>query len=206
MLNVGTVAEADALLKARFARLTGEEEVALGAALGRVLARDISARADVPDFVRATVDGYAVCAADTFGASESIPALLTCVGEVRMGEAAVFALLPGQCAAVPTGGELPAGADAMVMLEYTEDFGAGTVAIERPTAPGQHVVFAGDDVKRDEIVLGAGTRVADKEIGVLAALGIARVPVMKRPRVTVISTGDELVPAGETPTHAQVRS
>lgn len=205
MLHVMTLQEANALLTRRFPGVTAEEEIPLACASGRVLAQDIVAKADVPGFVRATVDGYAVRAADTFGCSESIPALLTQIGEARMGEPAALTLLPGQCAAVPTGGELPRHADAMVMLEETDDFGGGTVAVMKPSAPGRHLVFAGDDVHAGDVVLRAGARIRQKDIGVLAALGYAHVPVRRMPRVAVLSTGDELVGVSETPVRGQVR-
>lgn len=205
MLHVISLEASVAMLQQRFDRVTEPEEVPLSSAVGRALAEDVAARADVPDFVRSTVDGYAVHAEDTFGCSESIPALLRSMGEVRMGSGAPFSLESGRCVAVPTGGELPAGADAMVMVEDTENFGDGVIAIERPTAPGRHIVFIGDDVHAGDVQLARGVRVREKDIGVLAALGYATVSVRKKPRVTVISTGDELVCVQETPTRAQVR-
>ena len=164
-------------------------------ALGRVLAMDAGSCFDVPAFTRAAVDGYAVIAADTFGASIAMPALLTLAGEVKMGAGAGFALARGACAAVPTGGELPENADAMVMLEETEALPGGLVAIETPTAPGRHVVFRGDDVRAGQTVLPAGRRLGPREIGLIAAIGYDELPVRIQPRVRVVSTGDEL----ETP-------
>lgn len=174
-------------------------------AAGRVLASDIAAGEDLPGFTRASVDGWAVLASDTFGASAALPALLRRVGEVRMGERASCSVEPGACAAVWTGGELPAGADAMVMLEDAEELTDGLVAVYAPTAPGRHLVFRGDDAAAGRIVLCAGTRLSPREIGALAALGIAKVPVRARPRVLVLSTGDELIDPGDTPQNAQIR-
>lgn len=206
MLTVKTLAEADALLAAAQAgEKTRIERVPYDAALGRVLAEDVVSREDVPGFVRATVDGYAVRAADTFGCSETLPALLSCAGEVRMGEMPGFALCAGECAAVPTGGALPDGADAMVMLEDTETFAGGMIAVLKPAAPGRHMIFAGDDVKRDETVIPAGRALTVKEIGALCALGVAEVCVRAKPSVAVLSTGDELTPPERAPAPGQVR-
>lgn len=122
-----------------------------------------------------------------------------------MGEACALTLSAGECLAVPTGGALPQNADAMVMLEDTERLGAATVAVLKPAAPGRHVIFAGDDVRRGEAVLPMGRRLMARDIGTLAAMGIAKPLVVKRPRVAILSTGDELVPPAETPRLGQMR-
>ena len=206
MLEVATPQEAAALIDARFGALrTTGETVPLNAALGRVLAADIQAGEDVPGFDRSTVDGYAVRAADTFGCSDALPALLTLAGAVTMGTAPTFPLCAGQCAAVPTGGQLPDGADAMVMVEYTEDYGDGTVGILKPVAPGANRIYRGDDVRAGEAFLHAGKRLEAHELGALAALGIGSLPVARRPRVGILSTGDELVPIQAQPAPGQVR-
>lgn len=206
MLSVLTLSEAGERLARELTKTLGEETVSLPDALHRVLFSDIISSEDVPAFTRSTVDGYAVCASDTFGCSESIPALLQLTGEVAMGQTAEgVSLAPGQCAYVPTGGALPAGADAMVMLEYAERFSGDTVAIEKPAAPGQHLIFAGDDVKSGACILKKGTRLMQKDVGVLAALGQTRLSVYRKPRVTVLSTGDELVATDETPDPGQIR-
>ena len=177
----------------------------LAAALRRVLARDVTADAWVPDFRRAAVDGYAVRAADTFGCSDALPAQLILSGEVRMGEGAGLTLAPGHCAAVPTGGEVPRGADAVQMLELCEDYGDGTVGVLKSVAPGHNMIFRGDDVKPGDRVLPAGRRLEPQDIGALAALGVVSVPAVPRLRVGVISTGDELVPPERIPAAGQVR-
>lgn len=194
MLNVLTLKEAAALLKNRFTGKTEGETVALGEAVGRTVLKDLTSGEFVPDFHRSTVDGYAVRAADTFGCSESLPAMLRLVGRVEMGCEAGFAIHGGETAYVPTGGQLPEGADAMVMLEYAEDFG-GEIGLMKPSAPGAHMIFRGDDVREGETVFKRGHRLLPKDIGALAAMGITELPVFKRPRVAVISTGDELVSA-----------
>lgn len=194
MLRVKTSKEAEALLEARFKGHTAGEEVPLADALGRTLFTDVSSREFVPDFDRSTVDGYAVHARDTFGCSESIPAILRLAGEVLMGRQADICLAPGSCVYVPTGGQLPPGADAMVMLEYAEDFGDGTIGIQRSVAPGTHMIFRGDDVKSGTLVYRRGHRIMPKDVGTLAAMGYGHVSVFCRPKVAVISTGDEIVP------------
>ena len=122
-----------------------------------------------------------------------------------MGAAAETALRSGECMAIPTGGALPPGADAAVMLEYAEDYGDGTIGILRPAAPGENLIFRGDDVRPGQTVLPAGRRLTPQDVGALAALGIARLTVRARPRVAVLSTGDELVPVEARPGPGQVR-
>ena len=206
MLNVKTPDEALEIIRTAFAPLDRPPEtVPLAAALGRVLALDVTADAWVPDFHRSTVDGYAVRASDTFGCSDALPAQLILAGEVRMGEGAGLTLAPGHCAAVPTGGEVPQGADAVQMLELCEDYGDGTIGVLKSVAPGHNMIFRGDDVKPGDRVLPAGRRLEPQDIGALAALGVVSVPVVPRLRVGVISTGDELVPPERAPAAGQVR-
>ncbi len=206
MLNVKTPDEALEIICTAFAPLERPAETApLAAALGRVLALDVTADAWVPDFNRSTVDGYAVRACDTFGCSDALPAQLTLSGEIRMGEGAGLTLAPGHCAAVPTGGEVPQGADAVQMLELCENYGDGTIGVLKSVAPGHNMIFRGDDVKPGDRVLPAGRRLEPQDIGALAALGVVSVPVAPRLRVGVISTGDELVPPERTPAAGQVR-
>ena len=206
MLQVKTPEEVLRLIHDKF-RPVAElaESVPLTAAAGRTLSEDIIAEEYVPDFNRSTVDGYAVRAADTFGCSDAIPAILSLQGEIRMGEDAGFALLRENCAYVPTGGALPEGADCAVMLEYTEDYGDGTIGILKPGAPGMNVIFRGDDVYPGKIVLQAGRVLSAQDIGALAAIGRTVVPVQRKLKIGVISTGDELVPPGQKPLPGQVR-
>lgn len=181
------------------------ETVGLDRALGRVLAREIRAAQFVPGFDRSTVDGYALRGADTFGCSESIPALLTCEGAVEMGKEPAFAVGPYQCGAIPTGGALPEGADAVQMVEHTEDYGGGEIGIVKSVPPGANLIFKGDDVKPGDLVLRKGRRLEPQDIGALAALGVTQVPVVPKLRVGLISTGDELVPPEGDPGPGQVR-
>ena len=205
MLHVKTPEEVLALIDQEFAPLGAAETVSLTAAMGRVLAEDIAATEYVPDFDRSTVDGYAVRAKDTFGCTDAIPAILPLQGEVLMGEGAEFALNPEECVAVPTGGAVPKGADSVVMVEYTEDYGDGTIGISKSAAPGQNMIFRGDDVFPGKVVLEQGRVLSSQDIGALAAIGRVQVPVAKKLKVGVISTGDELVPPEQTPGPGQVR-
>lgn len=169
------------------------------------LAADIPAPEDVPLFHRSTVDGYAVVAADTYGASESIPTFLKVAEEVSMGRAASVKLKSGQCAYVPTGGMIPEGADAMVMVEYCETLEDGMVAVCQPVAVGRDIVYRGDDMKEGTTVLKAGTVLRPQEIAALAALGVGTVEVEEPFRTAIISTGDELVPVDHKPEAGQIR-
>ena len=204
MLHVKTPEEVLALIETEFAPVAGKELVSLARAMGRVLAEDIAATEYVPDFDRSTVDGYAVRARDTFGCSDAIPAILPLQGEVLMGEGAEFDLNVEECVAVPTGGAVPRGADSVVMVEYTEDYG-GEIGISKPAAPGQNMIFRGDDVYPGKVVLQKGRVLSSQDIGALAAIGRIQVPVVKKLTVGVLSTGDELVPPEVTPGPGQVR-
>ena len=206
MLTVMTPAQLLELLERRFSPLDRPpEEVELDRALGRVLARDLTALEFVPNFARSTVDGYALRGADTFGCSEALPALLTCVGAVEMGKAPGFAIGPGQCTAIPTGGALPEGADSVQMVEYSENYGSGEIGIVKSAAPGANLIFRGDDVKPGDRVLRRGRRLEPQDIGALAALGVTQMPVVPRLKVGLLSTGDELVPPNQIPGPGQVR-
>jgi len=174
-------------------------------ALGRVTALPVLAPHPLPEFRRSTVDGYAVKAADTYGAGESLPAYLTVVGEVHMGQAANLVLGSAQCALIHTGGMLPEGADAVVMVENTQSSRAEEVEILRAVAVGENVIKAGEDVKQGEEVIPAGRRLRPAEIGGLMALGYTRVSVVRRPRVGILSSGDEVVPPEQRPLPGQVR-
>ena len=205
MLQVKTPEEVLALIKSEFDAVAGLELVSLSGAMGRVLAQEITAEEYVPDFDRSTVDGYAVRARDTFGCTDAIPAILPVQGEVLMGEGAAFDLNPEACAAVPTGGAVPRGADSVVMVEYTEDYGDGTVGVSKSVAPGENMIFRGDDVYPGKVLLQKGRVLSSQDIGALAAIGRVQVPVVKKLTVGVISTGDELVPPEVTPGPGQVR-
>lgn len=179
----------------------GTEEVGLSEALGRVLADTVAAPSDAPPFDRSGVDGFALRSADVATAGEGSPVLLTLNAEViACGLAPRLAVLPGTATPIATGGPVPRGADAVVMIEVTEPAGTQTapaIAVRRAAAPGQFVAFAGSDIARGEAVLRRGALIGSREIGMLAACGIGRVTVFRKPRVGVISTGDELVLPGD---------
>lgn len=182
-----------------------EEFVALEHALGRILGRDVISPEDLPSFSRSSVDGFAVRAKDTFGATESMPALCEITGEVIMGEAPEGMVWSGAAWRIPTGGMLPQGADAVVMLEHCHRLDDTTIEITRPVSPLENVILPGDDFPKDAKVLSRGRWLRSQDLGVLAGLGILRVPVIRRPRVAVISTGDEIVPIGKAPGPGKVR-
>ena len=192
-------------LFADFAPLAAEV-VPLATARGRIVAEPLVSAEALPPFSRSTMDGYAVRAADTFGCSESETALLTVIGEIAMGTSGqALSLRPGQAARIWTGGELPQKADAVVMVEYTQPFDQETVAVFRPVAPGENVIRAGEDYAPGTVVLEAGNRLRPQDLGVLSGLGITEVSVYRRPRVAILSTGDELVPPEETPPPGKIR-
>jgi molybdopterin molybdotransferase len=182
----------------------GTETVPLRHAAARILAGDVVAAGDLPGFERSSMDGYAVRAADTFGAGESLPAYLELVGEVPMGRAPGFPVREGQAARISTGGFVPEGADAVVMVENTQQE-AARVEVLRAVAPGENVLRRDEDVASGTVVLREGTALGPAQIGVLAGLGIVEVEVREVPLVGVLSTGDEVIPASMPPGPGQVR-
>jgi molybdopterin molybdotransferase len=183
----------------------GVEELDLAEAWGRVLAAPITAPEEVPGFLRATMDGYAVRARDTFGAGVGAPQYLEIKGEVPMGVAPDRGVGGGETLRVATGAMLPPGADAVVMIEYTAEHPDGTLEVRRAVAPGENVLAPGEDVSRGERLFPAGRRLRPQEIGLLAALGLTRLAVYRKPLVAIISSGDEIVPLDGKPGPAQVR-
>ena len=171
----------------------------------RVLAMDMTSPEDMPSFSRSTVDGYAVRAEDTFGSSESLPGMLNYVGAVEMGLEPQFSIDNGQCAWIPTGGMLPRGSNAAVMVEYTEKLGEDTVLLSRPVAPGENVMHKGEDIGRGALIFRSGKMLKAKDIGLLASLGIESIPVFKPYRIGILSTGDEIIPLNQVPNIGQVR-
>ncbi len=174
-------------------------------AIGRVTRHAVHATGPLPAFARSTVDGFAVRAADTHGATESLPAYLQLVGEVQMGAAADIRLQAGQCALIHTGGMMPEQADAVVMVEHTQRFSDGEIEVMHATAVGENVLQVGEDVQPGDQVLPAGVRLRPAELGGLMALGITQVETVRRPRVALLSSGDEVVPPDQAPGPGQVR-
>lgn len=183
---------------ALFPRPLSNEVCKLADALGVALAEDVTARIDVPPFDRSNVDGFAVRSSDLGSAGEGAPVRLALNGEtIHCGTAPALQVAAGTATPIATGGPLPRGADAVVMVEHTQPAGPDAIEVRRATSPGQFVSYAGSDIARGEALLRAGTIIGSREIGMLAACGIAEVKVARKPRVAVISTGDELVQPGE---------
>lgn len=181
-----------------------EEVIPLQEALFCILSRDLIAPDDMPGFARSIVDGYAVLSSDTIGAGESLPAMLTCTGRIEMGSADAGSIRAGECRYVPTGGMMPEGADAVVMIEYTETTG-DQILVNRPASSGENYVAHDEDFRSGEVILRSGHRILPQETGVLAAAGLLSVPVLRTPRVAVIATGNEIVAPDKVPLAGQVR-
>jgi molybdopterin molybdotransferase len=175
-------------------------------ARGRVLAEDLYSRVDLPHFHRAAMDGYAVKAKDTFGASATLPAYIKVAGTVEMGKEASLPVANGEAARISTGGMLPPDCDSVVMVEYTEDLGNGMVEIQRSVSPWQNVIQIGDDIRKGDLVFNRGRRLRSHDLGALTGIGIATVKVFKKPVVALISTGDEIVDVSKDPAPGQVRN
>lgn len=175
-------------------------------ARARVLAEDLYSTVDLPHFHRAAMDGYAVKAKDTFGASQSLPAYLKLAGVVEMGKAATQPLAAGEAIRISTGGMMPPQSDAVVMVEYTEEVAGPLVEIHRGVSPWQNVILIGEDIKKGEPVFRRGRRLRAHDLGALTGVGISTVPVYRKPRVGLISTGDEIVDADVEPLPGQVRN
>jgi len=180
-------------------------QIEANASLGCVTAADISAPHPLPAFSRATVDGFAVRARDTYGISETLPGYLQIIGEVPMGAASDLELSSGQCIIIHTGGMLPAGSDAVIMLEYTQPVREGEIEIQRAVAYGENVIHVGEDVSENQVVIRKGTRIRPAEIGGLMALGITKLTVVQKVKVGLISSGDEVVSPHQNPKLGQVR-
>lgn len=197
LYNVHTLKETEKIIQDNFQNFK-TMEIAIDDARGMILAEDILSTVNVPDFRRSTVDGYAVIASDTNGATDTMPLLLELIGESQMGLAAKGDIKPGQTMYVPTGGMVPKAATAMVMIEYTEQFSEEVIAVMQQVQPGQSIVGIGDDVTDGAIVLKRGTRLSARHLGALAAIGCLTVTVYKQLKISVISTGDELVTTHQT--------
>jgi len=179
--------------------VVGTETISITETTGRVLSQDVLSEINIPGFTRSTMDGYAICASSSFGASEANPAYLTVKGAVEMGKSPDMAIGPGEAAAIPTGGMLPEGADSVVMIEHTEKIDETTIEIYKSVAPGQHIVEKGEDIKDGATVLSCGQQLRPQETGLLAALGYSYVDVFKKPKIAIISTGNEIITIDKKP-------
>lgn len=187
---------AEALAGFRPGRRTPAETVPLGEALRRVTCDPVAAPHALPGFARSTVDGYAVRAADTYGVSDGLPGYLDVTGAVLMGTSPSVTVRPGTAVAMPTGGAIPPGADAVVMIEYTAQAMPGTIEVVRPVAPGEGIVRSDEDARPGQEIVPGGRALRPQDLAMLAAAGVTSVAVRARPRVTIFSTGDEVVPPG----------
>ncbi|MFQ6090686.1 MAG: gephyrin-like molybdotransferase Glp [Candidatus Bipolaricaulia bacterium] len=203
-LEVKGLEEAKRIALSRALPVSDVEQIPTPQGLGRVLAEEVLSPVALPGFARATMDGYAVRASDTFGASLEEPAKLRLAGEVEMGEEPIAELRPGEALAIHTGGALPRGADSVVMLEETETSAQG-ILVYSPVAPGANVIAEDEDLAKGERLLAPGRRLRAQEIGALLGVGIIEIHVFRRVSVGVIATGDELVPPNERPRPGQVR-
>jgi molybdopterin molybdotransferase len=185
--------------------LTPSEKLKIEECYGRISASDIVSPEDLPAFSRSTVDGYALNSKDTFGAKENAPAYISLKNEVFMGAAPEFEIGQGEAAKIPTGGMLPKGADAVLMLEHAQTASDDMIEAMRSVAPGENVIQKGEDIKKDETVLAKGRKLRAQDIGALAGIGITEIAVFKMPLISIISTGDEIVPASSPLKIGQVR-
>jgi molybdopterin molybdotransferase len=181
------------------------ERIALDESLYRILAEDIISPIDLPPFNRSTVDGYALTAQDTFGSSESNPGLVKVVGEVLMGRSTDLIVSQGQAVQVPTGGIIPKGANAVLMVEFSEPVGDGTIQVKKPLSPLENVIEQGEDIKKGEKILSKGHKIRPQDTGALAALGKARLSVYRKPRVAIVSSGDEIIEITQEPKFGEIR-
>ena len=203
--TVRTPPDALELLNRNFTPRVRTEQIPTVDALDRVLAQSLTSPQDLPEFPRSTVDGYAVNAADTYGASGSLPAFLTVVGEVAMGRLSDVEIGMGEAALVHTGGMIPAGANGVVMVENTQTIDAASIEVLKPVAEGENVIQIGEDIRTGDPILGPGRRLRPQDMGGLLALGITRVTVAVPPRVAIISSGDEVVAPDAPVSPGQVR-
>lgn len=206
LLTVDTIDEVALKFAEYFSDLEKKTEmVSIRKALGRYCAEDLISDAAMPQFRRSVVDGYAVQAKDTFGVSDSVPVLLTVTGAVEMGVAAGIGVSAGEAVYVPTGGMMPEGADAVVMIEYVDHLDERTIAVNRAAAPNSGYMNIGDDFNETARFFGKGHRLSVRDIGILAILGKSKVLVYQKPVISIISTGDELIDIDEVPGPGQIR-
>lgn len=181
------------------------EEISILESIGRILGENIYSEENVPQFNRSTMDGYAIKSKESHGASESIPSLFNIIGSVKMGEEAGYIIKAGEAVSVPTGGMIPEGADGVVMVENTEKLDDSTLMVYKAISYGENIILKGDDIKEGELALKKGRKITPEVIGVLAALGISKVKVFKKPKFYIISTGDEIIDLDEELTMGTVR-
>lgn len=205
LFKVLTLDEARAAIMSHMPVVRAGLKVPILESLGRRLVAEVLAVDDVPAFNRSTVDGYAVKAKDTYGASEGIPSYLDVCGEVLIGRVPSGRVNTGQTWYIATGGMLPEGTDAVVMVEYTEEIDSRTIGINRPVAPGENVIRVGEDIAAGDVALPAGHRIRPQDLGLLSSIGVTEVEVTPPTKVGIISTGDELIDPLKKPSPGQIR-
>lgn len=204
--NVVTLDEANDIIGKNFSEYKFETELLdLIFATNRILAEDIISPINVPEFNRSTVDGYSIIVEDSHGSTESIPGMLNNIGEVRMGEKPKSDIVRGQAIYTPTGGMLPESATGVIMIENTELMDQETLLIYKPISKGENIIYKGDDIKKGDVALKKGRKLSPEAIGVLASLGVSKVRVYKKPKLYIISTGDEIIDIDEELTLGKVR-
>lgn len=204
-LKLVTPDEALSRLNSHLKTLVETESIGVSDALGRIVATDLRAPENLPAFTRSAMDGYAVRASDTYGASEGLPAYLKVIGEMPMGNSSSLIVHKGEVVKVHTGGMVADGADAVIMVENTQKVDDVTIEVGRPLAPGENILRIGDDIKAGELLFSSGHVLRPQDIGGLTALGITKVDVFLRPRVSIVSAGDEVISPEKTPAPGQVR-
>lgn len=204
--NVVTIDEGRKLILENFNEFELETElVNILDAVDRTLAVDVISDINVPEFNRSTVDGYGIMVEDSHGATQTIPSILNILGEVKMGEISNIKIRPGEAIYIPTGAMVPEGATGVIMIENTEKMGEDTLLLNKPISKGENMVYIGDDIKKDELTLEKGRVINAEVVGTLAALGIPKVEVYKKPRFYIISTGDEIIDIDEELTPGKIR-
>ena len=181
------------------------EVIPIESAYNRITYEDILAPENLPGFKRSTVDGFAVRSQDTFGAKETMPVYLTIKGHIPMGGVPNFSLNQGEAASIGTGGMLPEGADAVVMIEHVNVVSSDLIEILKPIGPGENVIFEDEDIKKGELIIPKGNKLKPQDIGGLAGLGISQIKVVKKPVVAIILTGDEIIPHTEKAIPGKIR-
>ena len=204
--NVVSVEEGRKIMKDNFDEYDfGTEYVNIENCINRILGEDIYSNIDVPEFNRSTVDGYSIKVEDSHGANGSIPSIISILGEVNMGEAINFSVRSGESYYVPTGGMVPEGSNGVIMIENTEKMDETTLLLYKPISQGENIIYKGDDIKKGELALEKGRKINAEVIGVLAALGLAKVPVYCKPKFFIISTGDEIISIEEELSLGKIR-
>ena len=203
--NVRSPAQAFEDLRPHISAIRESEAISAASSLGRVIAQEIRSPEDLPSFPKSSMDGFSVRARDTFGASESLPAMLEVVSDIPTGTSPDIALNVGEAAVAYTGGMLADNADAVVMIERTQPADETSIEVLRPVAPGENVVQVGEDVRAGDLLFSPGHTIRPQDIGGLLALGITDIPVLRKPRVAIVSTGDELVPPRVQPPPGKIR-